>query len=314
MKYALRFAVLPPALILAACGDGGVSSTPPPAETYPETANSDLRSLTANETFTSVAVKGTATGTDTDGQLTSSAATATDFSIRYDVSDNSYRLSGSGNTFSVARSALAPSSNNAGLLVSGNPDINAVAGSEGLVLLNPDRVNLTYVDIGYWNRGVRSGSTTTTNVYTFAYGVDTPNTAVPRTGSATYNTALLGVLADDTDGYYLVGTLGINANFQSGALTMTGGANGFDATGKRVAGVGNITGSGQISATENNFAGTATALGISFETGRTFDMAGSFRGKFFGPTAQEIGGALSLSGSGMNAAAAFGGTTSTLTK
>jgi hypothetical protein len=301
--------------MLSACGGEDVASTPPPpAETYPATANADVRNLTANETFASNAAKASASGDINTGPLTSSVANATDFVIRYDASDNAYTLTGSGNSYNFAKSSLTVVPQNNALLQTGNVDLNATTASEGVLLLNPAKVNLTYVDVGYWKKSTRSGNTMSTTLYSFAYGVETPTASVPRTGSATYSAAMVGALADNSDGFYLLGALQFGADFQAGTINVTGGAAAYDETGVQQAGVGSIRGNGQISSTANSFDGNISATGVSFQTQSAVNLSGTFAGQFYGPTAQEIGGTILLSGSGMNAAAAFGGTTGTLPK
>ncbi|MFM5907512.1 MAG: hypothetical protein ACKOPO_08000 [Novosphingobium sp.] len=307
-------------LALSACGDGGggggVVSTPiAPAETYPDTANANVRTLTANETFSSVASKGIASYDVKLEEVTSgSVASATDFAIRYDASDNAYTISSGGKTYTQARSGLTVSTVNANVLTGGNPDVRDLAGGSGLILLNPDKFTLTYVDVGFWREGTRSGDVLSSTLHSFAYGVETPDSAVPRSGSASFLTLLVGAFVDDSNAYSLGGSATIAANFQSGLINFSGGASAATTTGTRVAGIGNITGTGQISSSSNNFTGSLTAQGVSFLTGNQLQLSGIFTGRFFGPAAQEVGGSLQLFGSDnqgnvMGAIAGFAGTT-----
>jgi hypothetical protein len=145
----------------------------------------------------------------------------------------------------------------------------------------------------------------------YAYGLDTPASAVPRTGTANYTLTLNGGVA--LTGQPLRGITGsglLIANFAGNSLTTQGSYTLTDPKADSYTNFrypldrGSWTGSGTIASAGNSFAGTAT-----FDSDTTADFSASLAGKFFGPAAQEVGGSFSGSASdGSRLAAAFTGT------
>jgi hypothetical protein len=300
----LRFpsALLLPAL-LAGCGGGGsgVGSTPPPTsgETYPAQANANVTAPTLNESFTNDAARGSATFNN--GALTGIAAAATSLSVRYDASDNGYVLSAGGASYSFARSALQP--------ISGTPFVTASNSATGdaVLLINHANVTLTYVDTGYWLRAsLNNLGNGTAAVTAFSFGVETPDGSIPRTGSATYNSGIIGIIATGGLIYDARGGLQLVTNFASGAMTMSGTLARHGEDFNTALGLTILQGNATLSASTNQFAGTLSASahisGIPLPP-----VAGTLEGRFYGPTAQETGGAFQMQGSDTLVVGAFSG-------
>jgi hypothetical protein len=146
-----------------------------------------------------------------------------------------------------------------------------------------------------------------------AYGVETPASQLPATGTATY--------AGNFRGYYSVGNasgaitggaVALNADFAartiSGAVTNVT-ITGQDGTTGRLNNI-MLTG-GQFGATpaeSTSFLGTAAPAAATAST--TLDVGGvaggNFGGKFYGPQAAEVAGVVSLSGNNTLVQGAFG--------
>jgi hypothetical protein len=112
--------------------------------------------------------------------------------------------------------------------------------------------------------------------------------------TATYSGPAWGLLNEPSGVTNVTGTTSLTANF--GTNTLTGGLNNMTrADGSQWA---NLTINGQWGAGVNAISGS-----IAADNG----MSGAMNGAFFGPSAQEIGGNWSVSGSGSSAAGVFVG-------
>jgi hypothetical protein len=108
--------------------------------------------------------------------------------------------------------------------------------------------------------------------YFLVYGIETPNSLLPKTGSATYTGIVRGAGSVQSLGYSgdVTGTSGLSANFRSGEVTLTLGLQTTEAAPRNI---GTYTLPGQIA---NN------------------GMYGGFYGNFFGPNAEEFGAVFRL--------------------
>jgi len=216
--------------------------------------------------------------------------------------------------------ALSPQGTSAGLDViyrakSGTQDV--IYARDGRITIPSTGIGaLTYQQFGtdlLYSRGAVEVDARTSNllVDAYVYGLDTKDSAVPRTGSANYSVTLNGAVA--LSGQPLRGITGtglLNANFASNSLTTQGS---YTLTDPKVDSYTNFrnpvdrggwTGSATINSAANAFLGNAT-----FDSNATADFSASLTGKFFGPGAQEVGGSFSGNASdGSRLAAAFTGT------
>jgi len=162
---------------------------------------------------------------------------------------------------------------------------------------NPEMLN--YLVYGYW--AITNTSSQTTNSSPFVTGFETPASAVPTTGSATYKGFVSGNVTLP-DGYgtkaaTLQGTATVTADFATGGISgdstdimATSGADGSKAAWN------SLSFNGNIATGMNSFSGTtsSTAAGASpYSLAATAN--GYFAGKFYGTTAQELGAVWNLS-------------------
>jgi hypothetical protein len=164
-----------------------------------------------------------------------------------------------------------------------------------LKLLNQGAANpviaLTYVTYGKWTPVPQSPVVLNDNYVVF--GAITPASAVPRSGSATYNFILDGTwqLAGSPSGktYSLAGSGRLTADFTNAmmGLSVTPVATNLS-MGSKIQ-FGTLTGAGFIDASTSSW--NATSRTRAADGTKTLFSA---QGNFFGPQAQEIGGAFTL--------------------
>lgn len=141
---------------------------------------------------------------------------------------------------------------------------------------NAPELQLHYLSYGVWRRGTDQPDQN--SVTYFLFGTPTPNTDMPRTGTANYALTASG---HRTGGAGAIGGRGsLTANFGSGQLAtqlalfapMLGA---YEMPLANIEGTGAITGSGPF------FEGALTSSNSQFK--------GDFKGSFFGPNAAEAG-------------------------
>lgn len=266
--------------ISPAPGPGG-SPTPTPSPTQ---TNSSLADLQFSETFSSNATQAAARY-DASG-TGAGTASASGLTVSYDAASRSYTLVNGARSQTFAQSHVIQNSPTATVYrrTSG-------AVTDTLTMTRPGTAgSLTYqyVGGGFWERGTSNASGTAVDgsVDAFTYGVETPDAALARTGHAGFAVDLLGVLSSRSEGEpnAMRGTGSLIVDFASGRIDTNGrfdlsrpstGASGYG---------GAWTGRGQLSSSNNLFAGDFTIA--SFQR-----MSGGFDGRFYGPAAQEVGAA-----------------------
>ncbi|KHS48077.1 hypothetical protein NJ75_01265 [Novosphingobium subterraneum] len=141
-----------------------------------------------------------------------------------------------------------------------------------------------FVGAGIWQRQVNGSTTIDGRISSFAYGVQTPNGTLPRTGAASFDVKLLGARTFSTNIYALGGTGKLSVDFLSGGIA---GSGFYDETDVQT----NVTARGYnwnafalLSKSANSFLGQLT-LGSA--------GTGELHGAFFGPNAEEVGAAFS---------------------
>jgi len=269
-------------------------------------ANTTLTNLTESQAFPAMqsTIKYTRVST-TKATGTGNYARATS-TVRYDKTTNSYILRDTGSL------ALTSTFDLDNADASSTPQFTVVkhGTNETLRIYNPGAttqgIALTYTGYGQWRRTgtPQFGTGTAVNDTYFVYGLKTPSADVPRTGSATYTTALDGTYANGTGVYAVNGTGSLTANFGAGTGTINYSANlaGVrEGDSAALAGLGALTGgAGTITYRSSGFTSTVAATGGGFALG--------VNGNFYGPAAQEIGGLFRLTGNGGNGQGAILGT------
>lgn len=164
---------------------------------------------------------------------------------------------------------------------------------------------------GTWS--VNDSNNNTVGAGFFSNGSVTPTTSMPTTGTASYTGSAVGAVDLTSTGavYTFGGTASLNANF--GSNSITGGITGNQAysTGNSS---GNPTAAGTINdinltggtISGNAFSGTATASSTAGTAGNIAGSSGTFRGNFYGSSAQEVGGTFNMTGTNAIVGGSFG--------
>lgn len=183
-----------------------------------------------------------------------------------------------------------------------NSNIDAVVSADrtriGLAA-NPYDYNWDYQTFGIWTTGAGTGSGT---FGAMSIGAQTPGSGIPTSGTATYSGYTGGRYVNAAGEYWFTSSaMTAAANFGTRSIN-------FATTGTQVtADLVNVSNN-----TNLNISGTLTyAPGANQITGSvatTGGLTGSVNGRFYGPSAQEIGGTFSVTGAGLEGyAGAFGG-------
>ena len=179
-----------------------------------------------------------------------------------------------------------------------NPFVANYVGSTGVGESASDN-GWQYQNFGVWNRH----STSQAEIMVWSYGNPTPLSGIPTSGSATFSGKLAGLyISPAGEGAIARAALNVNANFSDRSLsfTSTGTTLTRDSRALTAAPHLDLSGTATYSAQSNQFYG-----GLR-NTGGT--LSGSTQGQFYGPNAQELGGAFILtSGQGVETfAGAYG--------
>ena len=298
----LAMAILP--LALAACAgggggggssSGGVTVTPftswsaiAPNTTVQATGGSTQSSYTANP------ITGTVTAIAYNGQSTTGAS----YTATYDSSTvlSSFTIqSAQGATVALSKSGGDTFQSYGTVDYARNP-----TGSTEVVAINPSVVGWNYQSYGIWIRGEGTGSGTAGAV---SVGSATPVTGIPATGSGTFSGYATGVYVSPTGLAYLTnGSMSAVTNFGTRSIAFsTSGtqASAFNGSGSGSTPLLNMSGTLTYASGSNSFAGAINTTG---------GLTGNASGKFYGPTATEIGGTFAAAGTGVQSfSGAFGG-------
>ena len=169
------------------------------------------------------------------------------------------------------------------------PFTSVSASAVGLIA-NPYAYGWDYQSFGIWNTEAAGGEHGYINP--ISYGVATPGSAVPLSGTATFAGRLAGQYVSPTgEGSLAAAQLSVNADF--GARSLSFASNGTittrDAATARAAPNLDLNGTLSYAAGSNAFSGTLTNSGAT--------MSGSSHGQFYGPAAEELGGVFAVKSS-----------------
>ncbi|UYY79079.1 transferrin-binding protein-like solute binding protein [Sphingomonas sp. R1] len=235
-----------------------------------QTGNASLASLTASQIFAGETATLAANYDETSGALTGAATAGQPVIVSYDAASGNYTV------IAGSRSGVFPATPSAGAV-------------DQLTL---DALNgLRYVRAGRWATTTSSNGVSTSMIDAFTFGMATSLAALPRTGSASYAVTLAGALVDASKPgpFALSGSGTLTADFASGAIATTGTATASytDSSAATTTSSGSFTGSATLSSSANSFAGT---LNLALFAG----YSGGLTGHFYGPAADEVGGAAAL--------------------
>lgn len=300
---ALRIAIMSAlAFQLVSCGGGGggVSSAPnPPPAPPPE--NTSLNPITVSQSFANDGAKGSATYSSDGSAGVAGKATTAALTVHYDAPSKTYTITDGARSQSFSANDISLSSTP---LTIYKKDSSAV--TDTLSLTKPGTSGAfayQYVGAGVWQNTIINASNITGTVDVFTYGVKTSDAQLPRTGGAGYAVDINGIIAPGLAGYdtppiSIAGSGTLSVNFINGYLTSQGTfsqvyADGIDlnSPGSFFA-TGAMTG-GSTSSNPNytnplpNYSnGIAGSIRIN---GALRTLTGSFSGKFYGPSANEVG-------------------------
>jgi hypothetical protein len=180
-------------------------------------------------------------------------------------------------------------------------------------------VRLAYATFGVWSLNPCSNNANCLPTYVGSYAGgqpgQSPTTAMPTTGSATYSGGAVGYIVATTgpnNAGQFYGTSNLTANFATGGIT--GSISGINAysvqnNGSGATPLGTVNTIGLAATISgSNFTGTTNVTGGA---GTAFDISGatgSLSGSFFGPSAQEVAGVFDLSGTTTQVIGSLGAT------
>jgi hypothetical protein len=164
---------------------------------------------------------------------------------------------------------------------------NAASSDTGLIA-NPYVLGWDYQSFGVWNsQAGASGS-----IRASSFGAPTPASALPTTGSATFSGKVAGVyISPQGQSAMAAGDLSVNANFSTRSLAFSSSATSITLDARTATAAPHLDLKGTLSyaPNTNSFSGALATPGGT--------LAGSSQGKFYGPAAQELGGAFTVKSS-----------------
>ncbi|WP_408589532.1 transferrin-binding protein-like solute binding protein [Novosphingobium sp.] len=296
-----RFAVMVPILLLGGCGDGGgggIASTP----VAPSPVNTTITDLKVSQSFQNDAAGvrlalDLTTKTGISGQIRPNSLT-----ISYDAGAKSYSVSADGRSESFASANLTSSAGG-----ETKYKIGGAGNSSYLTILTTPYNNPKsnqYAGLGYWQKNATTGMRQDTDFYIFTYGLPTAATAMPRTGLAGFRTDVFGVVSTPgEEPRSFLGQGDFSVDLAAGVFATRGDLTETTlVTNQGVSGGGiEFTGAGHLSSSAATFAGNAVYEGWFGTAG------GALSGRFYGPGAEELGGA--FSGANANGMTVVGGFT-----
>lgn len=156
------------------------------------------------------------------------------------------------------------------------------AGVDPIALVaNPYDAGWNYQSFGVWNQ--------TNVVQASSFGAATPGSAIPATGAATFTGKLAGIYVSPTgQRSSAAADVTVNANFTTRSMDFASTATVLtrDLANGSAAPQLNLSGTLNYQRPYNSFAGTLTSAGGT--------LSGATSGRFYGPAAQELGGAFAL--------------------
>ncbi|MFM5908161.1 MAG: transferrin-binding protein-like solute binding protein [Novosphingobium sp.] len=246
--------------------------------------NATLLDPLVSETFRNAAVLGRLS-VPTSGANGTSSAPAVTLTVAYNAANQSYTVSDGSLSQTFLPSQIDAAQSNS---VITTYKITSGTTTDFLTLTKTGTGagQTRYVASGFWQRQVNGAATIDGRFYAFTYGVNTPGTAMPRTGTASFDVKLLGAESFSANVYSLNGTGTMVADFLSGGIHGRGFYSRTDSQTGMPAGNGlGWQVAALLSSANDSFAGVLKLDGVG---------DGSFKGNFFGPAAEEIGGVFAI--------------------
>lgn len=280
-------------LLLQACGGGGgsggqVDSTPPPPPPVtepPPSPNSSITDLKASQSFANDS-SSSQVGINLDTRLTGAGSVSSPaLTISYNAATGGYTVAAPGRSSSFAPTDLQSTQDG-----ESRYQRSGAAGNEYLTLVTTPFSGTTsnrYVGLGFLQRNSVTGRVQDIAFDTFAYGIDTPASAVPRSGRASWTTDVFGLYTvPDQTPRTIQGSGDFTVDFASGHFVTSTALEQYDfITGGSLTGGGIYLESRGRLGSGNSFSGA-----VSYQ-GSLGTVAGQLDGRFYGPGAEEIGAA-----------------------
>jgi len=280
-------------ILISACAGGGSSSSSGSASTNAFTSWSATISANTPASFTGgstsgMALDGSSVQTDSDGIATLALGGNGIFSS----------ISASTPTSSASFSATNGDTLQSGFFQTSTIALNKTETTIG-VFTNPTYYGFEYQTYGAWG----AYGNATSGGSAISVGSASPVTGIPATGSYTFTGGASGYYTDANKLAYVTNA-NMTATASFDARTVSFATNGTYVS-------GSPSGSA-ISSPDLNLSGTlAIASGANKVSGTVTTvsgMSGNANGKFYGPTANEVGGTYAVSGSGLGTfVGGFGG-------
>lgn len=164
---------------------------------------------------------------------------------------------------------------------------NPTSSDTGLIA-NPYVLGWEYQSFGVWNSQAGPAG----SIRASSFGAPTPASALPTSGSATFSGKVAGVyISPQGQSAMAAGDLSVNANFSTRSLAFSSSATSItlDARSATAAPHLNLKGTLSYAPNTNSFSGALATAGGT--------LTGSSQGRFYGPAAQELGGAFTVKSS-----------------
>ena len=301
MRRMARFAPIAACVALSACGGsgGGVNSTPappatpvtptppppPPPPPPPAATNTTLTDLRVSQTFTNDSATSALSFDRTTNTTVTGRATSDPLTIRYDAPSNSYTVTSGDRAQTFGPGDVLERDSN-------QVRYRKTADASFLTLVTTPFTGSQanrYVGLGFLQNDSFSAGRQDTQFSTFTYGLDTPATGVPRTGTAGFDIDVFGLVSVPGNEPRVVQGRGLfSTDFGAGVFSsQTFLEERGLITGSGVVGGGiELTTGGRLGA-NGTFAGNML-LGSSVAS-----VAGAVNGRFYGPAAEELGASFS---------------------
>ncbi len=277
--------------ILTACGGGGgggggtVPTSPAPT-TFTTWRTSNLANSTIKADGFGVQVTGVWNGA-TFSSVDPSVAAAASAVFGFDANSN---LALVGLTATTPSSTTKEAFASIASLAADSDFVTINNSTSRGVISNPKSLAWDYQSFGIWETGL---GTTSRTLNAFSVGAPTTGTDIPTTGS---NIVFLGkVIGSYVDlagvGHTALAPLTVNADFSNRSLNFSTAGTQTSVDGTTFTANPNLDFTGQLTyaAQTNAFSGTLTTNG---------GLTGNSTGRFYGPSAVELGGVFSLNRAG----------------
>jgi hypothetical protein len=164
----------------------------------------------------------------------------------------------------------------------------SLTGRAVALMSNPHALGWEYQTFGVWNDGGSDFGVS----YAESYGVATPGSAVPTSGNATFNGKLSGFhISGEGRGSIAVADITVTADFNTRTLGFESSSTVLTRDTNTAVAARDLDLSGSLTYAP----GTGTFRGSLQNSGGT--LSGPAKGRFYGPTAQELGGIFTVQSS-----------------